>query len=34
MQAHLDRVARRLNGRLRQTLGFKTPACIIGEGSR
>jgi IS30 family transposase len=30
-QAQLDRVARRLNGRPRQTLGFKTPASMINQ---
>jgi IS30 family transposase len=30
-QAHLDRIARRLNGRPRQTLGFKTPAFMINQ---
>jgi IS30 family transposase len=30
-QAHLDRIARRLNGRPRQTLGFKTPAFMINH---
>lgn len=33
-QAQLDRVARRLNGRPRQTLGFKTPADIINQALR
>jgi IS30 family transposase len=33
-QAQLDRVARRLNGRPRQTLGFKTPAAIINQALR
>ena len=30
-QAQLDRVARRLNGRPRQTLGFKTPASMTNQ---
>jgi IS30 family transposase len=30
-QAQLDLVARRLNGRPRQTLGFKTPASMINQ---
>jgi IS30 family transposase len=30
-QAHLDQIARRLNGRPRQTLGFKTPAFMINQ---
>jgi len=30
-QAELNRVARQLNERPRETLGFKTPACILGQ---
>jgi IS30 family transposase len=33
-QAQLDRVTRGLNGRPRQTLGFKTPAAIINQALR